>query len=60
MAGTIWITLTAYAGLDLSGETPKINPKLPKHWRSLKFNFRFKGKHYFCEIDGGKTNLVIG
>jgi trehalose/maltose hydrolase-like predicted phosphorylase len=60
MAGTIWITLTAYAGLDLSGETPKVNPKLPKHWRSLKFNFHFQGKHYFCEIEEGKADLVIG
>ncbi|MCK5857074.1 MAG: beta-phosphoglucomutase family hydrolase [Bacteroidales bacterium] len=46
MAGTIWIIYTAFGGIDLSGETPKANPKLPKHWRKLSFKLKHKGKKY--------------
>jgi trehalose/maltose hydrolase-like predicted phosphorylase len=46
MAGTIWIIYAAFAGIDFSGEKPVANPKLPKHWRSLKFKLKYKGKEY--------------
>jgi trehalose/maltose hydrolase-like predicted phosphorylase len=50
MAGTILVALQSYAGLDLQGEEPKINPKLPEHWRSMEFGFTFKGKDYRCRV----------
>jgi len=46
MAGTIWIIYAAFAGVDFFGEKPIANPKLPKHWRSLKFKLSYKGKEY--------------
>jgi beta-phosphoglucomutase family hydrolase len=46
MTGTVFFALRAFAGLDLSGEKPKLSPNLPKHWREMKFNIGFKGKRY--------------
>ena len=50
MAGTVWIALTTFGGLDLSGEIPAFDPMLPQHWRSLSFSFDFKGLSYECEV----------
>jgi len=50
MAGTIWIIYAAFAGIDFSGEKPIANPKLPKHWRSLKFKLKYKGEEWSYEL----------
>ena len=57
MAGTILIALQSYAGLDLKSNIVKFNPKLPKHWRGIKFRFSFKGVDYFIELS--KTEISI-
>jgi beta-phosphoglucomutase family hydrolase len=46
MAGTILIALKAYGGLNLSGNIPVVNPRLPKQWKRLAFKTTFKGKDY--------------
>jgi trehalose/maltose hydrolase-like predicted phosphorylase len=58
MAGTILVALTAYAGLDLSGDSPKINPQMPTHWRRMKFSFWFRGIRYFCVIEDNKATIT--
>jgi len=50
MAGTVWVALISFAGLDLHGEFPRFNPNLPHHWRKLSFFFTFRGADYECEI----------
>ena len=50
MAGTVWVTLVSFAGLDLHGEFPCFNPRLPEHWRKLSFFFSFRDADYECEI----------
>jgi len=50
MAGTVWVALVSYAGLDLHGSHPCLNPCLPKHWRSISFEFTFRGIEYECEV----------
>ncbi len=55
MAGTIWIIYAAFAGIDFSGEKPIANPKLPKHWRSLKFKLKYKGKEYKFAFSAGSS-----
>lgn len=58
MAGTILVALTAYAGLDLSGDSPQINPHMPPHWRCMKFSFWFRGIRYFCIIEDNKATIT--
>ena len=55
MAGTIWVALTAYAGLNLRTDVVKLNPDLPQHWRRISFGFSFQGDEYECEI---KQNIL--
>jgi trehalose/maltose hydrolase-like predicted phosphorylase len=50
MAGTVWVAIASYAGLDLHGEVPEFRPRLPKHWRKISFEFTFRGVEYECEI----------
>jgi beta-phosphoglucomutase family hydrolase len=59
MAGTVWITLSTYAGIDLKGDLVKINPSLPKHWKSLKFEFNFKNSTYKCKMEEGVISLFV-
>jgi trehalose/maltose hydrolase-like predicted phosphorylase len=58
MAGTILIAITAYAGIDLRQEMLQINPKLPRQWKSMKFNFNFKNVHYQMTITTDKVNIL--
>ena len=50
MAGTVYDVLVSYAGLDLRGEIPALDPKLPAHWKGLEFRFNFRGKTFFVSI----------
>lgn len=60
MAGTIWIALNVYAGLDLRGEYPSFAPALPETWDSLAFNFYFRGIRYYTEIFKDKLTITAG
>jgi len=46
MAGTVYMVLSVFCGLDLSGEEPYLCPDLPSHWKSVKFNFTFRRSHF--------------
>ena len=59
MAGTAWIALTAYAGLDLSGETVHFKPKLPQLWKKISFGFDFKKDEYECEISRESLRIKV-
>ncbi|MCK9398583.1 MAG: beta-phosphoglucomutase family hydrolase [Bacteroidales bacterium] len=50
MAGTVWVALASFAGLDLHGDFPRFNPNLPEHWRKISFSFNFRGDEYECEV----------
>lgn len=57
MAGTVWITLTTYAGVDLKGKLIKIKPNLPSLWKSIRFGFNFKGENYECKISKDEISI---
>ncbi|MBD3202807.1 beta-phosphoglucomutase family hydrolase [Candidatus Woesearchaeota archaeon] len=57
MAGTIIVAIKSYAGLDLNDDIIKINPDLPKTWKKIEFNIRFRDATYFFKID--KQNIKI-
>jgi HAD superfamily hydrolase (TIGR01509 family) len=58
MAGTVMGALNTYAGLDLQGDIVRINPRLPKHWKKISFNFTFKAVNYRCEISRKRIFLI--
>ncbi|HZK08269.1 MAG TPA: beta-phosphoglucomutase family hydrolase [Bacteroidales bacterium] len=50
MAGTVLIALQSYAGVDVRGEIPAVNPQLPEHWRSISFNIRWRNHRLYFTI----------
>jgi trehalose/maltose hydrolase-like predicted phosphorylase len=50
MAGTVWVALVSFAGLNLHGDYPCFNPNLPAHWRKISFFFNFRDDEFECEI----------
>jgi trehalose/maltose hydrolase-like predicted phosphorylase len=58
MAGTILVALQSYAGLNLQGEEPQLDPKLPEHWRKMEFKLTFKGKNYRCEVTKDNESIT--
>ncbi len=55
MAGAILLSLFSYVGLDLRSDNIHINPRLPKAWHKIKFNFSYKKDLYYFEI----TSTII-
>ncbi|MDJ0698732.1 MAG: HAD-IA family hydrolase [Woeseiaceae bacterium] len=51
MAGTVLLALVSYAGLDVTGPVVSLAPRLPAHWRAMRFNIGFRGQRYFFEVD---------
>ncbi len=59
MGGTVYDTLVAFAGLDLSGEVPVLNPKLPAGWKSMEFQFGFRGDRCLVTISGSDGKIIV-
>ncbi|MDD4951112.1 MAG: beta-phosphoglucomutase family hydrolase [Desulfovibrionaceae bacterium] len=58
MAGTVDVVIRYFAGLDLSGEVPEINPQIPAHWGALCFKLCHRRVWYNFEFT--RTALRIG
>ena len=58
IAGTVYDTLVAFAGLDLSGEVPVLNPRLPNGWKDLRFSFGFKGRRFSVSVSGSELKII--
>jgi beta-phosphoglucomutase family hydrolase len=50
MAGTVYMVLSVFCRLDLSGDEPSLCPDLPEHWKGVKFNFTFRDTHFRVAI----------
>jgi len=57
MAGTVYDTMGAFAGLDLSGEIPVLNPHLPDGWDELSFSFGFRGDRFGVTVSGSEVKI---
>ncbi len=57
MAGTILVALQTYAGVDVRDGKLNINPHLPKHWRSIKFNLGLQENHFALEISKNEVKV---
>ncbi|MEW6718455.1 MAG: beta-phosphoglucomutase family hydrolase [Chloroflexota bacterium] len=59
MAGSAVLALRSYAGLDLSGEQVRIDPRLPGTWRKAGFNVDFRGARYFFEVTSKQVKIRV-
>lgn len=45
--GGLWQTIVfGFCGLNLNGDKPTIDPKLPDHWQKVTFNVVYRGQKY--------------
>jgi trehalose/maltose hydrolase-like predicted phosphorylase len=57
MAGTVYDAMATFAGLDLSGDAPSLQPVLPPHWKGLEFRFTFRGNDFHVNMDHKKVQI---
>ncbi|MCF8226131.1 MAG: beta-phosphoglucomutase family hydrolase [Bacteroidales bacterium] len=57
MAGTIYDALVAFAGLDVSGEIPALDPDLPGHWTGMEFKFGFRNDRISVKIHQSEIRI---
>ena len=58
--GGLWqAVVLGFAGLDLSGETLSINPRLPPGWRSMSFTARWRRRSVQVHIGGTTARVAI-
>jgi trehalose/maltose hydrolase-like predicted phosphorylase len=58
--GGIWQAIVlGFGGLDISGDTLAINPKLPPRWRSLAYQACFRGRRVAIRVGDGKVTATL-
>ena len=58
--GALWqAVMLGFVGLDLAGDTPGIDPKLPPQWRSLSFRVRWRGRSVAIRIAGRTVEVTL-
>jgi trehalose/maltose hydrolase-like predicted phosphorylase len=59
MAGTVYDSLVAFAGLDLSGDVPALDPELPAGWKGMEFCFGFRSNRFAVSISGTECKITL-
>jgi trehalose/maltose hydrolase-like predicted phosphorylase len=58
--GAIWqAVVLGFAGLDLRGDMPALDPKLPPEWRSLSFRMCWRGRSLAIRIAGADVQATL-
>jgi trehalose/maltose hydrolase-like predicted phosphorylase len=59
-AGGLWQAVAfGFAGLDISLDRPRINPRLPSNWTGLSFKITFRGNCYEIDIKPGHSSIKV-
>jgi len=58
--GALWqAVILGFAGLDLKGDTLRVNPRLPPQWRSLLFRVCWRGRSVAIGIAGNTVQATL-
>jgi len=58
--GGLWqAVILGFAGLDLMGDTLRINPRLPPEWSSLSFRVCWRGRSVAIRIAGSTVQATL-
>jgi trehalose/maltose hydrolase-like predicted phosphorylase len=58
--GGVWQgVVLGFAGLDLSGDTLSINPRLPAKWSGMSFTVRWRGRPVQIGIAGATVRVTV-
>ncbi len=61
--GGLWQAIVlGFGGVDLTGEAPRIDPRLPTQWQALSFRVCWRGRRIAVRVTGGavEAGLVSG
>lgn len=59
MASTLYVTLTAFAGLDIRGDKLSLQPHLPSKWSELSFNLSKQGIEFIITIGQDDVRINV-
>ena len=59
MGGSLDIVMRAFAGVNIFDDKIRINPRLPRHWRSIKLNFCYKGNSISLNVTKHEITILI-
>jgi len=57
MAGSLDVIYRYFAGVDLAGDEPRINPHVPSHWSGLAYRLVHKGVWYDLTFSGDELTV---
>ncbi|KQW84199.1 kojibiose phosphorylase [Brevundimonas sp. Root1279] len=58
--GGIWqAVVMGFGGLDLSGDTPAFNPRLPKEWSGLSYRAKWRGRTFEVAAGGEAVDVTL-
>ena len=58
--GGLWqAVVLGFAGLDLSGDTLSLSPRLPAQWSGISFTVRWRGRPVQVRITGTMVRVVV-
>jgi len=58
--GSLWqAVMLGFVGLDLMGDTLRIDPRLPRQWRSLSFRVCWRGRSVAVRIAGATVEATL-
>ncbi len=60
MAGTLDLVYRYFAGIDLETETPRIEPRLPSHWKTLRLRFEHHKAWFELELEQDLLRITSG
>ena len=59
-AGGLWQALVfGFAGLRLTPEGPIAYPRLPRHWKRLRFSLRYHGRRFIFDLTPQTQGPVV-
>ena len=54
--GGLWQAVVfGFAGLSLTAEGPRLQPRLPEAWRGLRFHLQWRGRRFAADLRHGAT-----
>jgi trehalose/maltose hydrolase-like predicted phosphorylase len=59
MGGSVDIAIRGFAGVNMADNVVKINPRLPKDWKSIKFRLFYRGRWISFSVTHKQVTLFI-
>ncbi len=59
MGSTILFVMQSIAGINFREKTLSLDPRFPKGWKKLEFNFAFRKNYYIFEISSDRISIEL-